>query len=433
MALLSAALLALPLVPSAETIARCSLGADLLWSDIFGGDYANAPSAPLVSGDYVYVFVRKTLLKLDRFTGEILLSSDESSRTAGYGIISPTMGGGMIFMPLNGGAVAAFDSETLELLWETEAFGGQSMSPVVYADGKIFSGTWVAENRDGCFYACSAEKSGCKTLWRLEHKGGFYRVGALYEDGKLIFGSDDGELDGINGSSTLFTVDAETGEIYSETDGIEGDIRSGIVRFEDGYVFSSKAGYLYKVTDEGVSRADIGAACASSPAVSDGIAYVGTADSAITAVRLSNMEVVRKISAPAYPNGGITLRGNRIYATCNAEPGGVYTCTVSDSEMTALFEPTGDAAQYCISPVSFSDDGTLYYKNDSGYLFALSIYAQVRFDTESDEIFWLITPDSEPILSQIYLPKGEALKINGGSRVMLWRKWLEPLSEVICL
>lgn len=433
--LLAALILCSPAMGGEPIDTQVNIGADLLWARRFGAGYQSAPTAPLVSGDYIYVFVQKNLVKMDRFTGEIAAVSAAAGNTAGYGIVPPAEGGGMIFVPLKGGTVAAFDRETLELLWQTESLGGQSLTPVTYADGKIFYGTWVTEERSGYYCGYSVDKSGCKKLWTLEHTGGFYRAGALYEDGKLTFGSDDGADEGKAGASVLYSVDAETGDIISMTEGIDGDIRSDIVGFGGGYIFSTKAGYIYKVKDGSVSRAYMGAACASTPAVIGSRAYAGTADKCVTVVDLENMTVIRKIAAAAYPNGGITIYGNRIYATCNALPGGVYVCGLEDDCLSELYTPDEDAMkEYCISPVSFGSDGMLYYKNDSGYIFALSPYADVSIDASADETVWLVRPDDKPVLEEISLKKGSNnLKINGGGRAMLWHMWLEPLTEVIYL
>ena len=37
-----------------------------------------------------------------------------------------------------------------------------------------------------------------------------------------------------------------------------------------------------------------------------------------------------------------------------------------------LFAPSGEAAEYALSSIAVSEDGKLFYKNDSGTVFALS-------------------------------------------------------------
>ena len=64
-----------------------------------------------------------------------------------------------------------------------------------------------------------------------------------------------------------------------------------------------------------------------------------------------------------------------IYSTYNAKPGGITVFEDSQGQTsvvkTELFTPDTDMQQYCISTVSAGEDGTLYYKNDSGNIFAL--------------------------------------------------------------
>ena len=64
-----------------------------------------------------------------------------------------------------------------------------------------------------------------------------------------------------------------------------------------------------------------------------------------------------------------------VYATYNSPPGGVSVITVSadgTASKAELFAPSGEAAEYALSSIAVSEDGKLFYKNDSGTVFALS-------------------------------------------------------------
>ena len=78
-----------------------------------------------------------------------------------------------------------------------------------------------------------------------------------------------------------------------------------------------------------------------------------------------------------------------IYSTYNAKPGGITVFEDSQGQTTAvkteLFTPSEDMQQYCISTISVGSDGTLYYKNDSGNIFALSTHTTNDNDTEKEE------------------------------------------------
>ncbi len=408
-----------------------SVSGELLWHVSLGSDYRSAPSAPLVEGDAVYTMCGKRLYKLDRFTGDILAVSSEAEETAGYGIIPPTMGGGMIFVPLRKGMVQAFDAQTLKPLWCTEAVGGQAITPVCYNDGKIFFGTWLNETEIGYYCGYEADTSGCELLWRLEHKGGFYRAGALAKDGLVIFGSDDGADSGQAGSGTLYILNEDTGESVSVIDGFDGDIRSSVVEYDGGYVFSSKGGYIYYVKDGTVKSSDIGGECASTPAIDGHIAYAGTSNKEIVAVDLNTMEIVNRIKADGYPNGGVSVRGGRIYTTCNVNPGGVYSGAINSDSLQTVFTPGEGMRNYCISPISFGDDGTLYYKNDSGNIFAVRLTLEAEFVSPRDTEAWLITVRDKVTLEKIWLNEGantvEAL-MDGGC-MYVWTPMLEPLTK----
>ncbi|MGN1098313.1 MAG: hypothetical protein ACI4SS_05400, partial [Clostridia bacterium] len=223
--------------------------------------------------------------------------------------------------------------------------------------------------------------------------------------------------------------------VISEIGGIMGDIRSSVVSHGGGYVFSTKGGYVYFVKDGLASFVKVGTACSSTPEIENGLAYVGTSDKNIAVVDLEKMEVVRKISAPGYPNGGVAVRGGRLYTTCNTLPGGVYSALLDGGELEAVFTPQEEMQEYCISPVTFGGDGTLYYKNDSGYIFAISLSAQVEVTAEAETPAWLLRRGGDVILERITLQKGKnILKIPADGRMaFLWTPDLEPLTEVIYL
>ena len=64
-----------------------------------------------------------------------------------------------------------------------------------------------------------------------------------------------------------------------------------------------------------------------------------------------------------------------IYATLNNKDGSVVVLEDSKGQTsgkaTVLYKPGENKRQYCISPISVGSDGTLFFKNDSGYIFAV--------------------------------------------------------------
>ena len=60
-----------------------------------------------------------------------------------------------------------------------------------------------------------------------------------------------------------------------------------------------------------------------------------------------------------------------VYITSNNNPGGIYRYRVGDEEAELLYTPDTANQNYCMSSVSVGSDGSLYYTNDSGKLFAI--------------------------------------------------------------
>ena len=60
-----------------------------------------------------------------------------------------------------------------------------------------------------------------------------------------------------------------------------------------------------------------------------------------------------------------------VYFTCNTTPGGVYRYRVGDKQAELIYTPAEGQQNYCMASVVCGSDGTLYYINDSGNLFAI--------------------------------------------------------------
>ena len=68
----------------------------------------------------------------------------------------------MLFVPVNDGRIVALNAATLEQLWVTETCARQqTLSPITYHDGYIYSGTWYSETSDGYYMACLLYTSRC--------------------------------------------------------------------------------------------------------------------------------------------------------------------------------------------------------------------------------------------------------------------------------
>ena len=372
--------------------------------------YSSTP--PIMLNGELYIASGSTVSRIDKDTGEKLATSESLDGGVGYALNPITYGEGMLFIPIGNGRIQALNAETLESLWVSEALGGQTLCPVTYHNGYIYSGTWIEETADGMYFCLSVtdedptnttETKQC--TWTLTHSGGFYWAGAYATDNYVIFGSDDGSPTNVyTNTAVLYSVDPVTGEVLDTITGISGDIRStvsAVVENETTTVyFTSKGGVFggVKVGNDGVfddgtyKTYSLGGASTGTPLIFNGVAFIGTSDRTSTGgyiykiIDVSSMELITSVeTVPAYVQTSALLStayyGDTgkvyIYVTYNARPGGVYMIEydMNDkmAEGTAIFDPTGtDYEQFCICSLVCDSEGTIYYKNDSGYLMALS-------------------------------------------------------------
>ena len=126
------------------------------------------------------------------------------------------------------------------------------------------------------------------------------------------------------------------------------------------------------------------------------MAYVGgqKADysGVFSIIDLSTMQIVQTAAAPADIKSAPLLstgHAGEVYAyfTSNANPGALYAVKYGSDEAEArvVFTPSGDDQNYCMASVIADENGTLYYTNDSGKLFAVGYNGgDNSSDTSSD-------------------------------------------------
>lgn len=389
----------------------------LYWASKIGENYTNAVSAPILVDGYLYVYAGKQLLKIDKDTGETAASGTMAGASS-YAINSPTYADGVILVGLSNGRVQAFSAETLESLWlYTDPLGGQPNCPITVHNGFAYTGFWNGEEKDGAFVCLSlTDEDPEKTSedkapsWRYVQKGGFYWAGAYVCDDFVMVGTDDGKEGWTSATANLLLLDPETGRLLDSKTGIVGDIRSSICYDTEtkAYSFTTKGGYFYKVT---VTAADgtytlgepqkiaLGGMSTSTPVAANGRAYVGVSGTKqfdgdgykLAVIDLNSGTVAYTIPTNGYPqtSGLLTTAYsgyNYVYFIENTQPGTLRLLrdqsgqtapdttyqTKEGSAMSAyaLFTPAGSQAQYCICSPIADENGTLYFKNDSGYLMA---------------------------------------------------------------
>lgn len=420
-------------VTTAKTPIEAEAGT-LYWAVPIGSDYGlGAVSSPiLVDGDLV-VNKGNAILKIDKDTGEIKKKGTMVGSSS-FAINGPTYADGVILVGLANGLVQAFNAETLESLWVyADLLGGQPNSPITVHNGYAYTGFWNSETGNAAFVCLSltdedpTEKRESKpATWRHVQAGGFYWAGAYACDDFVMVGTDDGDGSCTSPTANLLLFEPETGRLLDSKTNLIGDIRSTIC-YDDAtnaYYFTTKGGYFYKVT---VSRQidgtyklgepekiALGGMSTSTPVVYNGRAYVGVSGAAqfgdgghnLSVIDLKSKKVAYTVPTNGYPqtSGLLTTAYddcNYIYFFENMQPGTLRLLrdqprqtavdttyqTKETAGMTAyaLFTPAGKQAQYAICSPIADENGTLYFKNDTGYLMAFGS---------------AIVPDSLTVVSQ---------------------------------
>lgn len=403
----------------------------LYWASQAGAGYGSeAISSPILVGGYLITTSKQNIFKLDTITGEIVAVGDMVTSSV-FNITPPTYGDGMIFVALAGGIVQAFNADTLESLWVyTDPLGGQPNSPIAYKDGFVYTGFWNNEMSDGSFVCLSAtdEKPGStleskKALWTYAQKGGFYWAGAYVSENFVLVGTDDGESGYVSETAKLLSLDPRTGMVIDSLDNIKADVRSTVCYdAETGrYYFTTKGGYFYSVAVSSDGRIDhdsvkildlrgdrtgdngipVEGMCTSTPVVYNGRAYVGVSGvgqfmayngHCIAVIDLAGWEIAYTCPTKGYPQtSGLLTTGYGdtgkvyLYFFENASPGTLRIICDSpgQTEMVSvedgasistaedLFTPRGSQRQFALCSPIADEYGTIYFKNDSGYMMAL--------------------------------------------------------------
>lgn len=385
-------------ITSAQTVTD---SASLRYSKKFGANYKGAPTPPVVVGDTLLVVSGVKLYKLNAENGEEIDSVKMQGSTV-YATVSPLYADGKVFVQLDGGIVQAFDYETMKSLWVyTDSLGGQALCPITYDSGYVYTGFWNDETENANYVCLSVKDENTKkaaeskkATWTYKALGGFYWAGCAVTKKFVVFGKDDGKK-GSTGDSKIIALNKSTGKTVS-TLTVKGDIRSGVTYSSDtkSYYVSSKAGYVYKFSMNSstgklssLKSYKASGAVTATPVVYNERLYVGCSSGSageFTVLNASTMKKIYTCEMLGYPQGSMLLSTGYesetgkvyIYSTYNKAPGGITVFEDSAGQTkavkTELFTPDDSMSEHCISTISAGEDGTLYYKNDSGNIFAVT-------------------------------------------------------------
>ena len=404
-------------------------GGMLYWASPLGKGWDNgAVSSPILVDDCLVVYAGNHIYRVNKATGAIEASGDMAG-TSSFAINGPTYANGILLVGLSNGRIQAFNAKTLESLWlYTDPMGGQPNCPITILGDYAYTGFWNGEALGGSFVCVSlTDEDPTSTVeakyatWRHEQDGGFYWAGAYACNDFIMVGTDDG--DALR--SYLYLFDPLTGKVLDFKSGFDSDIRSTICydSVTKAYYFTSKGGTFYRAKVEAQNGSYAITACdglkldngsddpalppmsTSTPVVYNSRAYIGVSGTGqftqysghnITVIDLENWEIAYKVPTQGYPqtSGLLTTAYEQengyvyVYFFDNYTPGTLrvlrdkpgqtavdYRTKESFSGKSyytpyAVFTPYDKQAQYAICSPIVDSDGTIYFKNDSGYLMA---------------------------------------------------------------
>ncbi len=398
-------------------------------------EWSKGISDPLLVGDYLYVAVGSKLLKKNVDTGETVSESPLAAKIDSTSRMVYT--GGVILVPLSSGRLQALTVDALATVWVTdELLAGpdgaqQSLASITVRDGFAYFGTASAswsDSSDG--YLLCVRISDGKVMWqhKNENSKGYYWAGLAFSGNYGVIADDSG---------TVSTVDPETGKTVASLKIAERVRTTVLVDGSIAYVVSAD-GVLHKLsvgTDGTLSelgKVTFGCSSTSTPVLANGKIVVGGAstesfmdgytnkntyhygqlaviDAETLAVDYSICKADGSYIRQGTSGGGdvksqpvVSVQNGEtyVYFTSNNNPGGIYRYRIGDDEAELLYTPAAGDQQYCMASISVGSDGSLYYVNDSGKLFAVKGNGQrvkrytVTFDANGKDA---AMPDSQRV------------------------------------
>lgn len=387
-----------------------SSNAALAWKKNYGN---NNYSEILTLGDSIYF--ASSLLNPDWTAQPAVLhrlNARTGEETASLQLFSaidstcrPVYTDGVIVVPLANGRLQGISATEMKTLWVSNAIaaGDMNMSTVTAANGMVFTGTtsnWNATK--GTFFGINAITGDC--VWANKSEdAGYYWAGACKVGNVLVYGDNAGWLK---------AVDPATGKVVSQLK-LSSAIRSTVVSNEAGTTayMTTNDGTLHvlsvaidgSLSEQNVVLDSTKALCTSTPTLFEGNLYVGGgvygSKGYFSVIDASTLQVKSTIEVPYYvqstPLVAKAVDGKTYaYFTCNGAEtdenkiptngGGAWVYCLETNTATKLFEATGDMANWCTKSIVMGADGTLYWTNDSGTLFALANAASPSNGNDSD-------------------------------------------------
>lgn len=396
---------------AATSAPTSSNNAALSWKKTYGnGNYSEI----LTLGDSIYF--ASSLLNADWTAQPAVLhrlnaKGEETGSLQLFGAIDASAcrmayTDGVIVIPLANGRLQGVSASEMKTLWVSGAIasGAQNISTVTASGGMVFTGT--ANSLDSSYNATTGTFFGINAItgervWANEEANtGFYWSGACKVGNVLLYGNDAG---------VLTAVDPATGKTVS-TLKLSSAIRSTVISNSaetEAYV-TTNDGTLHKISvAPNGSLSELNAASFASKSTSTATLFQGNlfvgggaADytGTLSVVDATTMQIKHSVSLPfevkSAPLVAKAADGNTYaYFTCNGAEGnwpdytsggGAWVYCLETNTATKLFDATGSMANWCTKSIVMGADGTLYWTNDSGTLFALASAASSSNGSNSD-------------------------------------------------
>ena len=380
------------------SVPTSSNNATLSWKKTYGnGNYSEI----LTLGDSIYF--ASSLLNADWTAQPAVLHrlNSKGEETASLQLFSaidstcrPVYTDGVIVIPLSNGRLQGVSTSEMKTLWVSGAIasGAQNISTVTASGGMVFTGT--ANSLDSNYNAATGTFFGINAItgervWANEETNtGFYWSGACKIGNVLLYGNDAGVLTAVDPAtgktvstlklssairSTVISNSAET-EAYATTN--DGTLHKIAVASDGSLSESNATSFANKSTSTATlfqGNLFVGGCAAD---------YTGT----LSIIDAATMQVKHSVSLPfevkSAPLVAKAADGNTYaYFTCNGAEGnwpdytsggGAWVYCLETNTTTKLFDATGSMANWCTKSIVMGADGTLYWTNDSGTLFALA-------------------------------------------------------------
>lgn len=375
-------------------------GSGLLWEQKIG----NYAGPPMYANGSVYTYWENKIYKLNKNTGKEEASgtieldpSNPWAQVFGYTYCPVTYGDGKIYVGFGGGKIQAFDADTLKSEWiytnESADKYTDAYSPITYKDGKIYTGFYKGWGSQApTAFVCVSTQDG-KEVWSKTEDGAFNWNGAAVAGDYVIY---------ANTTGSIICRNTKDGEKADQLETGSAEIRASVT-YDNGKIYCMTGDAKLVVADIDLSKgtfsdlkkidcSEYGATSTSTLVVYNGIVYAGVGKSnsygKVVAINPAEEKVLWSVDVTNYPQGSILLSNAYekdgylyLYVTYNKNPGGIDVVKAkADGTGAEEYELFGATAhpQYCIASIVADEEGTLYYKNDSGYVMAISESAGVE-------------------------------------------------------